>query len=299
MRALRHTLAMAVVAAATVVVTTRSLGAADPLEVQVLQTSVESLYTNITLVKGRERAVLIDVPFTRADAHRVLADVLESRKVLETIFITHDHPDHFFSLEVLTDAFPEARVVAASQVVDDIRKSIPAKLERWGPMLGRNGPQRPVAPTSLTERHFELEGHRFEVLGPMQGDHVHATAVWIPAIKTLVAGDLLFNEMHLWLGETRQPDRLAWAKSVDRLAALGATRVVAGHKKPGLPDDTSAIVYTRRYLQVFEQAVGASKTSVELSARMRTAFPNTIDWMDFLLGNSAKVALGEIPPWQE
>jgi glyoxylase-like metal-dependent hydrolase (beta-lactamase superfamily II) len=273
--------------------------AADPLDVQVIQTGAGSLYTDITLVKGQARAVLIDVPFTRADAYRVLAEILESGKELETIFITHDHPDHFFCLEVIADAFPEARVVAAPQVVDDIWKSIPLKLKRWGPMLGRNGPRHPSAPTALAENHFELEGHRFEVLGPMQGDHAHSTAVWIPSIKTLVAGDLLFNEMHLWLGEVRKPERLAWAQSVEHLAALGATRVVAGHKKPGLPDDASAISYTRRYLQVFEQAVSTSKTSAELSTKVRAAFPNTIDWMDFLLSNSSKVALGEMPPWQE
>jgi len=298
MRARFVTLATAVLAVASVLTTGRLL-AASPLEVQVLQTSEHSLYTNITLVKGEHRAVLIDTPFTRADAYRVLADVLESGKILDTIFITHDHPDHFFSLEVLADAFPEARVIAAPAVVDDIWKSIPLKVKRWGPMLGRNGPRHPTAPTALTENFFELEGHRFEVIGPMQGDHVHSTAVWIPGIKTLVAGDLLFNEMHLWFGEVQKPGRLAWAQSVEKLAALGATRVVAGHKKPGLPDDASAIAYTQRYLQVFEQAVSTSKTSAELRAKVLAAFPNTIDWMDFLLSNSSKVAMGESPPWQE
>jgi glyoxylase-like metal-dependent hydrolase (beta-lactamase superfamily II) len=273
---------------------------AGPLEVEVIQTGPGSLYTDITLVKGERRAVLIDAPFTRADAHRIVAAVLESGKSLDTIFVTHDHPDHFFSVEVLTDAFPDARVIAAPQVVDDIWKSIPLKLKRWGPMLGANGPRHPTAPTALTGNSFELEGHRFEVLGPMQGDHVHATAVWIPEIKTLVAGDLLFNEMHLWLGESLKPARLAWAKSVEQLAALGATRVVAGHKKPGLPDDASAIDFTRRYLQVFEQSVGSSKTSAELSRKIQAAFPNTVDvFGDFLLPNSTKVALGEMPPWQE
>lgn len=285
---------------AALVVSRAAWAQAQPLEVEVLQTGPESLYTNITLVKGQHRAVLIDAPFTRADAHRVVAAVLESGKTLDTIFVTHDHPDHFFSAEVITDVFPDARVIAAPQVVDDIWRSIPFKLKRWGPMLGQNGPRHPTAPTALEGNYFELEGHRFEVLGPMQGDHVHATAVWIPEIKTLVAGDLLFNEVHLWTGESLKPGRLAWAKSIEQLAALGATRVVAGHKKPGLPDDVSSIDYTRRYLQVFEQAVGSSKTSTELREKITAAFPNSIDFFgDFLLGNSSKVALGEMPPWQE
>lgn len=39
-----------------------SLTRAKPLEVDVIQTGAESLYTSITLVKGELRAVLIDVP---------------------------------------------------------------------------------------------------------------------------------------------------------------------------------------------------------------------------------------------
>src|SRR6266702_2844224 len=158
---------------------------AAPLQVKVLQTGPGSLYADVALVTGEKGAVLIDAPFTRADAYRVLAAVLESGKTLETVFSTHDHPDHFFSVEVLTDAFPDARVIASSQVVEDIWRSIPLKLKRWGPLLGRNGPRHPVAPTALEQDHFELEGHRFDVIGPMQGDHVHATAVWIPDAATL------------------------------------------------------------------------------------------------------------------
>ena len=68
-----------------------------PLEVEVLRTSAGSLYANIALIKGERAAVLVDVPFTLADAHRVVAMVLDSGRELETIFVTHDHPDHFFA----------------------------------------------------------------------------------------------------------------------------------------------------------------------------------------------------------
>jgi glyoxylase-like metal-dependent hydrolase (beta-lactamase superfamily II) len=273
---------------------------AAPLDVQVIQTSEGSLFANITLIKGQKSAVLVDAPFTRADAHRIVAAVLESGKTLDTIIVTHDHPDHFFSMEVLTDAFPSARVVAAPAVVDDIWKSIPLKLKRWGPMLGPNGPRHPTAPNALEQPYVELEGHRIEILGPMQGDHAHSTAVWVPDAKTLIAGDLLFNEMHLWLGESTKDARLDWARSVDRLGQLGAKLVVAGHKKPGLPDDASGLAYTKKYLDVFEKAVAKSKSSAELSAAIRSAFPQTIDVFDnFLLDNSSKVAMGEMPLWQE
>lgn len=273
---------------------------AAPLTVEVMQTSVNSLYTSISLIEGQKGAILVDAPFTRADAHRVVAWILESGHDLEAVYVTHDHPDHFFSMEVITQAFPKARVVSAPVVVEDIRKSIPAKMKRWGPMLGANGPRHPKAPTPLQGNVLMLEGERIEVIGPLQGDHANSTALYVPSAKTLIAGDLLFNEMHLWLGESLEPQRKAWAAAVESLAGLGATRVIAGHKKPGLADDTSAVSYTRTYLAGFERAIGESKNSAELRAKITAAFPATIDWNgDFLLGNSSRVAMGEDPPWAE
>ncbi len=274
--------------------------AAPQLEVQIIQTGADSLYTNITLVKGEKNAVLVDAPLTRADAHRTVAAVLESGRTLETLIITHAHPDHFFGAEVIVEAFPNVRVVTAPQIVDDIREAIPVKLKRWGPILGMNGPRHLTAPSALEKPYVELEGHRLEVLGPMQGDHAHSLAVWVPDAKTLIAGDLLFNEMHVWVSECTKDARLDWVRSVDKLAQLGATTVVAGHKKPGLPDDASSIAYTKKYLETFERTVATSKNSAQLAASIRSAFPNTIDVSgDFLLGNSSKVAMGERPIWRE
>ena len=76
--------------------------------------------------------------------------VLDSGKELETIFVTHDHLDHFFAMEVLTNAFPNAKVVAHPTVVEDIWRSLPFKVKRWSPMLGDNGPKTPTAPKTRT-----------------------------------------------------------------------------------------------------------------------------------------------------
>ena len=173
----------------------------SPLELKIITTSEASLYANMTLVMGKTDAALIDVPFTRSDAHRVVADILESGKALKFVYITHDHPDHFMSLEVVADAFPDMRRIAAPAVVADIWRSLPAKLRRWVTMPGANGPRRPVVPVAWDQPAFQIEGRELRILGPMQGDHVHATAIYIPSLKAIVAGDLVFENIHLWLGE--------------------------------------------------------------------------------------------------
>jgi glyoxylase-like metal-dependent hydrolase (beta-lactamase superfamily II) len=274
--------------------------AAPPLKVEVLRTSAGSLYANIALIEGEKKAVLVDAPFTVADAHRVVAMVLESGKELETIFVTHDHPDHFFSVEVLTQAFPNARVVAHPTVVADIWRSLPLKVKRWSPMLGHNGPRTPTAPQPLTGDVILLEGHELRVIGPMQGDHVHATALWAPEIKALFAGDLVFNQMFLWFGEHGPAERAGWAAALDRLAALKPAMVVAGHSKPGLANDASGIAFSRNYIDAWNKAAASAKDSADLRARIRRQYPQAVDVLDnFLLDNSSKVTMGEQPRWEE
>lgn len=271
-----------------------------PLEVEVLRTSAGSLHANVALIKGEKKAVLVDAPFTLADTHRVVAMVLDSGKELETIFITHDHPDHFFGMEVLTQAFPNARIVAHPTVVADIWRSLPFKVKRWGPMLGANGPKMPTAPAPLTGDSFMLEGQEMKVIGPIPGDHHNATALWVPSIRALVAGDLLYNGLHMWFGEHDAAAIAAWGQSVEKLAALDPKIVVAGHDAEGMPNDVSSIAFSRDYIAFWPTAVKASKDSADLRRRITARFPKAGDVLgDFLLGNSSRVAMGEQPKWEE
>src|SRR5260370_14176788 len=87
--------------------------AAKPLEFQVMSGSfalVGNQPANYTLATGETEALLVDVPFSRSDAHRVVAAILDSGNKLTTIFVTHDHPDHFFSLAPLIESFPNAHI---------------------------------------------------------------------------------------------------------------------------------------------------------------------------------------------
>ncbi len=274
--------------------------ASDDLSLKVITSNESSLHANFTLVMGERDMVLIDAPFTNADAHRLVADMLETGKNLTTLYVTHDHPDHFWAMQVVLDAYPDAEVISHPEVVADIWRSIPFKIARWSPMLGNNGPSYPTAPKPMSQDWFELEGHRLEVLGPMQGDHHNATAVWIPDMKTLVAGDITFHGIHVWLGETLEAQRLAWVDNLNGLLDLGATSVVAGHKLPGLDDSADSITFTRDYILAFDREAKTAGSSQALIARMRELYPNVIDVLgDFILVNSAQVGVGEVPPWEE
>ena len=271
-----------------------------PLSYQVIPTSEQSLHANMVLVSGETDAVLIDVPFSRADAYRVVAQILDSGKTLNAVLVTHDHPDHFFGLDVLQDAFPDAQVLAAHVVVTDMIRTVPIKFERWGPMLGPNAPKRPVVPEPVEGDAYILEGHELQIIGPMQGDHVRSTVIWDEQTRTLVAGDVIYNGMFVWLGE-HTPDRYGdWIAALDRLEAMQPNRIIAGHTSPGRTNDNAGIAWTRDYITFMGEAAQQAETSAELEAMVRARFPGATDVLEcFLLCTSAQVATGEIEPWDE
>lgn len=273
---------------------------AKPLEYKVIPTSPLSMVANVTLIEGEKDAVLVDVPFARSDAMRVAAEVLDSGKTLKAIIITHDHPDHFFGLDVLQDAFPNAQIIAHPVAVKDMTRSIPIKFERWSGQLGTNAPRRPVYPVAMAGDSVDLEGHKLQVLGPMQGDHVRSTVVWDAETRTLIAGDVLYNGVYVWLGE-HTPQRYAdWLAVLDKLEAMGPNRIIAGHRQPGLPDDNMSIAWTRAYIKAFADARSRTKTTKELATLMTQRYPNATEVHGgFLLGISSQVGSGEIPPWDE
>jgi glyoxylase-like metal-dependent hydrolase (beta-lactamase superfamily II) len=167
-------------------------------------------------------------------------------------------------------------------------------------MLGANGPAHPSAPAALESDTIMLEGHGLKVLGPMQGDHVHSTALWAPDIKALFPGDIVYNQMFLWFGEHDAAALAAWDKSLAELQALKPEIVVAGHNKPGLPNDASGLSWSRSYINTWQQLAPKSKDSKDLQEWIRAAYPDAIDVLDgFLLVNSSEVAKGEQPIWTE
>jgi glyoxylase-like metal-dependent hydrolase (beta-lactamase superfamily II) len=274
--------------------------APQPLTYQVIRTGAQSFEANIVLIKGQKRAVLVDAPFTRADAHRVVAAVLESGLELEAIVVTHDHPDHYYSAEVIREAFPHARFVAHPEVVKAIWHSLPYKQARWTKVLGANGPRHPTAPEPLDGDVLMLEGQRIEVIGPMQGDHRVNTVLWLPATRTLLPSDMVHNQVVLWFVEHDGAQIAEYRRSLGRLYALNPAVVVPGHERPGLPHDRSALDFTRDYLDAWPRLVRQARDGEHLVALVKQAFPQATDPNgDFSLRTSARVAKGEEPKWDE
>ncbi|MGM9513188.1 MBL fold metallo-hydrolase [Roseateles sp. DB2] len=263
-----------------------------PLELQVINQGAGSFHVNAVLVKGAKEAILLDAGFTRADALRVAAAVLDSGKTLRTIYVSAADPDYYFGLEVLRQEFPQARIVAAAPTLKKIQALLPTKLQVWGPRLGANAPRQPVLPEPLDDTTLQLEGRTLEVRG-LDDALPHRSYVWIPSLRAIVGGVNVFGQLHAWTADTQTAqERGAWVAKLEAMAALKPAIVVPGHMLPGTPQDSSALAATRDYLLHFEQALPRATDAAALIGTMKRAYPQA--GLDIALEIGAKVNKGEM-----
>jgi len=227
------------------------------------------------IVMGKTDAALIDTQWTLSNAHRVVAEILETGKYLKTIYLTHAHPDHYFGLGPVADAFPEARVLALPSVARTINNQFFGKIEHWEQVIGiTNVPRKVVNIEPLTENYFELEGHRIEILPEIMGDLKYNTVVWIPSIKTLFGSDVLFNQAHPFTCEVTAEERQQWIRDIERLEKMEAEVVIPGHQKPGMPFDSSSYTFTKDYLVATEEELSNTNDVAGFYYAMVKRFPD-------------------------
>ena len=124
-----------------------ALSAQPKLHLRVFTSGPSGFSVNSTLVYGEKDAILVDAQFVMSEAYRVAAMILESKKNLTTVYITHPHPDHYFGISALKQAFPKAKFVALPATVMGIRNGWEGRLKNWAPEFGGNLPTSgPILP---------------------------------------------------------------------------------------------------------------------------------------------------------
>jgi len=226
------------------------------------------------IVMGKTDAALIDAQWTLSNAHRVIAEIAETGKQLKTIYVTHAHPDHYFGLGVIAEAFPSAECIALPSVADMINRQFFGKLDYWENVIGStNVCRKTVNIKSLKKNYFELEGERIEVIPELMGDLKYNSVVWIPSISTIYGSDVLFNQAHPFTCEVTAEERLQWIRDIERLEKMNAEVIIPGHQKPGMPFDTSTYTFMKDYLAATEEAIASTKDEGNFYYAMVQRFP--------------------------
>ncbi len=295
-----------------------------PLKYKIFLHSYLGFNSNSTLFYGERDAILVDASQLLSDTHKMVAQIIQMRKNLTHVYVSHFHPDHHFGLSVLQFAFPSAKIVALPSVVKDVAVTSGDKLDMWS--IDRFGPadipKRTTVPLPMPEPRLELEGHELLVSDGWEGDSVNNSVVWVPSIGVVCATDVAFHDCHLWPIESNVARRETWRKDIRRLMDFDPRIVIPGHHDEAklrvleeVQDDpsrsyTECVDWSARYLDVYEEVYNRAKNGADLLSGMdehyagvkaedfaihwqaRLLFPNSCpDWFTPLPGKPGTIFL--------
>ncbi|MFF4123316.1 MBL fold metallo-hydrolase [Microbispora rosea] len=245
--------------------------------------------TASTLIHGANDAVLVD-PLMTIDESRALADwVVATGKNVTTVFVTHAHGDHFFGAAAILERFPDAALVATPVVAAQMGA-------QWGPRWF-DGFWAPRFPGQIADRHvaarpltgdglIELEGERLRAIELGHTDTDGTSALHVPSIGLVVAGDAVYGDVHLYMAESKGGGHRRWLDALDTIESLRPSAVVSGHKRDGDPDSPDDIARTRRYIEDFTAAVEKTGSHADLYEAVVALYPDRLN--RGVLWNSAK-----------
>ena len=261
--------------------------------------------TTSTLISGSREAVLVDALWTTQQAN-ALADWIEATipgKRLSTVFITHGHGDHFFGIKTLRKRFPGLRAVATASVIARMKKELePKRYQReWENLFpGQVDHGGEVAEELGPDHSLFLEGHLLQVYEAGDSDTTNTTFLHVPYLDLVVAGDIVYNDVHPFLGEASTPSRRrSWLAGLRLIEALKPHTVVAGHKRYGAMDESNHIAATIDYIETFEKLLAQATDPNDLFREMLKRYPTRINSQALRVScENAFSYLCTVFPWQ-
>lgn len=245
-----------------------------------------------TLITGERDAVLVDAVMTAGQAAELADWIVATGKNLTTVYVTHGHGDHWFGLGMILERFPDATAVAIPSVARKIASQIGSDFVEtfWKRRFPGQIPENLVGVEELEGDRFELEGEELVAVDLGHTDTDDTTALHVPSIGLVVAGDAAYNDVHLYLAESDAGGRRSWLTALDTIEKLSPRAVVAGHKRPERADDPKILEETRQYIRDFEALAARTATPLELYTEMTARYPNRVN--RGALWGSARAAKG-------
>jgi glyoxylase-like metal-dependent hydrolase (beta-lactamase superfamily II) len=109
-----------------------------------------------------------------------------------------------------------------------------------------------------------------------QADIGPSAIVHVPQLRTVIAGDLAYDGIHQMLALSSPAEWEHWIGSVEAVADMKPTVVVAGHRKPDGENRSGeqVLAETATYIRDFQRLAATSGTPEELIAAMVALYPD-------------------------
>lgn len=261
---------------------------AQDLKIQNFLAKPEHFGVTSTLIEGDKEVLLVNAQFSKSEALRIAADILDSGKTLKTIFVSYGDPDFYFGLDVFKQYFPNVQIIATPETVKHIQDTQALKVAYWGPKMVANAPSQIIVPQAYTAKTLKFENENIEIKGKNE-----LTYLWIPSAKAVVGGIPVSSGIHLWMADTpTTKDRNEVVQALESIKSLKPNVVVPAHMKASAAEGLDAVNFSIDYLKQYENAAKVTKTSTDLIQMMQKEYPTLSESNSLELG--AKVVKGEM-----
>lgn len=202
----------------------------------------DTFHTTTQLIETPARTIAIDAQLLPAYADEAVAYAKGLGKPIDRLIVTHAHPDHYngasrFGVPVHALARVSEQIVARGDSRLPTGQVIP--LTDFTP---------DVALVPGTE---VIDGVTFVFEAVSGGEAADELLIKLPEQGVLVAQDLVYHDVHLYLGNN---DITGWLQAVNALASeSGYDTILAGHGAPTGPEVYESI---RRYLADARELLG-------------------------------------------
>lgn len=130
---------------------------------------------------------------------------------------------------------------------------------------------------------------RFQAVEVGHSDTHDTTVLFCPALKLVVAGDVVYGDVHQMLAEANTHAlRMEWVRAIETIAALRPTPeiVVPGHMKVEEVPGAWHLERSRKYVLDFDALVegGTCKNARDLVAKMKQLWPSRFNDGALIIG---------------
>jgi glyoxylase-like metal-dependent hydrolase (beta-lactamase superfamily II) len=239
---------------------------ADPVTIHTYTAPEAGWRATSHLVELSTQLLLVDTPLRPDLAREVLDHAQSVGKPISRLYISHAHPDHY-ATACLVDAPAYALAEVRERIAQVGSRAIPGAY-----LLTGNADIQPPAVRAIDhvlepgEEVIDGVRFRFESVGP--AEVADQLVISLPEQAVLIVQDLVYNDVHAFLGERRFDE---WIAALTALEARPHDVVLPGH---GLPGDRRVYGAARAYLTVAKAAHAEAEGPDDLNARLVDAYPD-------------------------
>ena len=237
----------------------------------------QNFISNASFVVTPAGVVVIDALGSPELARRLMAEIRKvTNKPIHTVILTHYHADHIYGLQVFKEA--GARIVAHGAAREYLnsetaRLRLEASRQDLWPWIDEKTKLIEADEWLDAPKTLNIGGVQFDVQPVGPSHTAEDLVVYVPQLKVLFAGDLVFRNRIPFVG---QADSRHWIEAMERLLKFDARWVVPGHGP--MSDQAKAdMTLTRDYLIYLRDTMGRAARDME---PFESAYANT-DWRKY------------------